>query len=157
MVTIRSIFGYGWAIACMLLVPALFFGFGYWPQALVRVGGLHVSPWYQGGVIRSTLDNGGYQTVLREPVFQGIFSERKDGFFQVEWIPAENSLLPKTLVERADVDGDGIPDLEVKVDSGTLHSEITAMKPWVKDIETTVRDGKEIIVRIGLRNFHLVK
>jgi len=151
---VKSILGYVWAIGCLLLVPGLFFGFGYWPQALVHTTGLQVSPRFSGGETARTIAHNGYRTLIRTPVFQGIFTERANGFVQIDWTPEEKQLLPKNLIESVDLDGDGTTDLEIKVDTVSSKAELTPLKPWVKNIETAVRADNDMIVRIGLVNYH---
>jgi hypothetical protein len=154
MPTIKSILGYTWASLCTLLIPVMFFGFGFWPEALVKSTGISVSPWYSGGEVQQTVPHQGYRTLIRKPVFDGILGERKDGFVQIDFTPEENQTLPAIITEEIDVDRDGTADFRIRTDTTAGKTEFTSMKEWARQMELTVKADKEVILRIGLKNFH---
>lgn len=154
MPTFRSILGYTWAVLCALLIPIMFFGFGFWPQALVESSGINVSPWFSGGEVRQTIAHQGYRTLVRRPVFDGILGERGEGFIQIDFTPEENKAFPPIITEEIDVDGDGTADFRIRTETSSGKTDLTSMKPWVKGMEQSLRADKDVIVRIGLINYH---
>jgi hypothetical protein len=152
MATIKSVFGYSWAALCMVIVLATFFGMGVWPRVLANTTGVRVSPWYSGGDVAFQVDHGAYSTLLRKPVFDGLFAPRREGFVQIDWIPKGNGSLPASIEEALDVDGDGTLDLNIRIDSTSGSTRLTPLREWVLDAEKPIVAGKERIVRIRIRN-----
>jgi hypothetical protein len=108
---IRSFFGY---LAAGLMIPLALvsiMGMGPIAELLVKTSGVEISPWFTGGEVSRTVSHENYQTRIHRPIFDGLFSERREGFVQVVWAPAQN--LPETIVEDVDYDNDGSPDFQI--------------------------------------------
>ena len=112
---ILSILGYTWAVFCIFIVLATFFKMTYFGPALASITGVKVSPWYSGGEVKTSIDHDGYRTLIHRPVFDGLFSDRKEGFIQIKWEPIRT--LPPIIAEEVDYDGDGKADFLVRLDT----------------------------------------
>jgi hypothetical protein len=150
---ILSILGYTWAALCLIVVLATFIGLGVWPKALAQATGVKVSPWYSGGEVAGSMDHGSYQTLVRQPVFDGLFAQRAEGFVQVDWSPKEHQALPDFIDEELDVDGNGTMDLRIRVNTISGATQLTPMQAWVLGAEKLAFADNERILRIRLRNW----
>jgi hypothetical protein len=149
---IKSGFGYTWAVLCFLVVLATFVGLGFWQRTLVKGTGIHVSPRLSGGEVRQTLEHGAYRTLLHRPVFDGLLSDRAEGFVQIDWIPQEKQTLPAVLEENFDINGDGSVEIGVRLDTAAGKAELVRQAPRVLGLEPLVTAGSERILRVRLRN-----
>lgn len=150
--TLKKIFGYIWAALCLLTVPVLFFGFNAWPDLLVKASGLHVSPRFSGGEVVRSITFPGYETRIHRPVFDGLLSERSEGFVQIDWVPASKLKLPPRLEGELDLDGDGSADAGFVLDTLTDKVSLSPHHSWVGGVETLVNVDGERILRIRLHN-----
>jgi hypothetical protein len=147
---LKSFFGY---FIAALMVPVVFITLmGMMPLAegLVKASGVVISPWFTGGEIARSLTHGTYETLIHRPVFDGLIGQRKSGFVQVVWTPA--SLLPETIVEDIDFNGDGQADFQVTLHSG---NKTAAWKPYsdlAYGMEGPYAIGDGLGVRINLKN-----
>jgi hypothetical protein len=142
--------GITWAALCLVIVLATFVGLGFWAKTLATETGIHVSPRFTGGEIRTAIDHGAYRTLLHRPVFDGLVGERRDGFVQIDWVPREKNALPPALEEAFDIDGDGSADCSVRLEGG--KAVLLGHAPWVLDPEPVVEVDSERILRLRLRN-----
>ncbi len=149
---VKSGFGYTWAAICLVVVLATFVGLNFWANTLAKETGLQVSPRFSGGEVRQIIDHGPYKTLLHRIVFDGLVSERTDGFVQIDWVPQEKQSLPAILREDLDIDGDGAVEVSVRVDPVTGKTELLRKAPWVLRPEALVFADSERILRIQLRN-----
>ncbi len=147
---VKNGFGYTWAVLCFVAVLTTFLGYGYWSKLLATGTGIRVSPWFSGGEVRNTVDHGDYRTLLHRPVFDGLISDRKEGFVQVDWVPAEKKSLPVTIQEEFDIDGNGSADFAVRVDGA--RAQLTSQAPWVLGLDPIIEIDSEKILRVRLRN-----
>ena len=129
-----------------------FIGMGAWAPTLARATGMKVSPWFSGGEIARTMEHESHLTRVREPVFQGLFGRRAEGFVQVEWQTKEHQALPVIIDEELDVDGDGMPDLRIRVDTAANSTQLTPLQSWVIGADKPIVVEGERILRIRLRN-----
>jgi hypothetical protein len=150
----RSLLGYSWAALCLVIILATFIGLGSWAQGLASVTGVQVSPWFSGGEVVRTIDHDSYKTLVHRPVFDGLFSERAQGFVQVDWVAAPHRSLPAELRERFDVDGDGKPDAAVSVETASSTTRLETLQPWVLGADELIVAEQDRILRIRLRNPH---
>jgi len=96
------------ALLCIIVAVATFIGNGFFAEKIVDLTGIRVSPVFSGGDVKQTLMLKGYEVKIHEPVFQGLFSSRKNGFVQVDFVGDE---IPSTIVAEVDYDNDGKKDL----------------------------------------------
>ncbi len=146
--------GYTWAALCLVLVLATFVGLGSWERALAKRTGLHVSPRFSGGEVQQTIDHGSYKTLLHRPVFDGLVSERDEGFVQIDWFPRERQSLPAVLEEDFDIDGDGASEIGIHLDTAAGEAKTLGQAPWVLGLDPLIAVDSERILRVRLRNPH---
>ena len=145
-----SIIGYCLAALAIPVAIATFAGMDFFSRGLVAATGLKVSPWMNGGDVIHVVEHGGYQTQIHQPVFDGLFGEKKEGFVQVDWTPLKN--LPSSISEEVDFDRDGKADFKIGLDVEAVSAEITKENPRIKSLEGCykLKDGRA--VRVWLIN-----
>lgn len=133
---LKAILGYGWAALMIPLVLGTFIGMNNWATTLVRATGVTINPRYNGGEVVATVDHGAYQAKMHRAVFDGLLSDREDGFIQVDWAPtAKDGHLPDVIEEPVDFDRDGRTDFTVRLDT--------------KNNQATVADTSGKVVGMG--------
>ena len=146
---VLKIAGYSWAIACLAVVLATFIGNEYFTGRLASATGITVSPRYSGGDVMRSIDHGAYRTVVRRPVFDGLFGERQEGFIQIEWQPL--TALPPMIEEAVDFTADGKEDFTFRLDTVAGTSALTPRNPTVVSLERLVRVNQGWLARVYLR------
>jgi hypothetical protein len=151
---LKSAFGLTWAAACLVVVLATFVGLNFWAETLAKETGIRVSPHFSGGEVRQTIDHGSHKTLLHRMVFDGLVSERSEGFVQIDWVPQEKQSLPTVLEEDFDIDSDGSSEISLRADTAAGQVQLLRQAPWVLGLEPLIRVGSECILRVRLRNPH---
>ncbi len=137
---IQSALGYTMAIGSIVVAFTTLVGIPYFSQVLVDETGITVSPWMNGGDVARTIDHGDYETAIHETVFQGLFSERRKGFVQIDWVKKIG--LPAEITEDIDFDGDQTVDFSVRCDPENDQATVTPYNPCVHtEPETFVREN----------------
>ncbi len=149
---LKTSVGTAWAVLCFLIVPATFVGLGFWSRTLANGTGIQVSPRFTGGEVRLSTDHGSYQTRLHRPVFDGLLGERRDGFVQIDWVPNNGQPLPALIEEEFDIEGDGIVEFRIRLDTTTPKADLFAKKAWVLSADAVITADKERILRVRLRH-----
>jgi len=146
---IRSIVGYMWAIAAIIVVLATFLGSGFFSRALVAATGVKISPVYSGGEVVKSVDHGSYRAFIHRPVFDALIGEKSEGFIQLNWEPLAG--LPPVIEESVDYNGDGKEDFSIRIDTKTGESSLTRVNPLVMSIVTTAKLDNGWVVRVQLK------
>ena len=148
---VRSILIYIWALLALPIVLATFIGNSYWAEKLITVTGLEISPWNTGGEIVQRIDHDQRQTLIHRPVFDGLITERRKGFVQVDWRAIAGDL-PEMIDEEIDYDRDGTVDFRIRFDTGRNQVKLDALSPHVIGLRNIFRleDGRA--VRVSLKN-----
>jgi hypothetical protein len=152
MAMLKSGLGYTWAALCLVIVLATFIGLGFWEGTLAKGTGIHVSARFSGGEVRQVIDHGTYQSSLHRLVFDGLVSDRTEGFVQIDWVPREKQSLPSILEEKFDIDGDGADEVTVRVDTIRGKAELLRQASWALGLDPLIAADSERILRIRLRN-----
>lgn len=146
---VKSILGYTAAVLALFVVLATFMGNRYFSHKLVSATGIKVSPWYTGGEIVKVVEHDTYRTFIHRPVFDGLISERQEGFIQINW--ESRTGLPPVIRENVDYDGDNRADFIVTLNTATGDTSITGYNPAVVSVKHTYKLDKGWAVRILLR------
>jgi hypothetical protein len=149
MKTLRSIAGYSWAFLALFITLATFMGSPYFSRKLASASGVTISPWFSGGEVAAIRDHGSYTTKIRRPVFDGLISERKSGFVQIDW--ESEGALPAEIEERIDHNSDKAHDFTIRLNTSTGKVQLTAYDSSVKSVERVYRIKKGWAVRVLLR------
>ena len=147
---LKSFLGY---FIAMLMVPVVFvtlMGMGPLAEGLVKVTGVVISPWITGGEVSQTIAHGAYDTRVYQPVFDALIGERREGFVQIVWGPAD--ALPETIVEDIDYNSDGQADFQVSLHPRTKTAEWQAYVGQAFGMDGPYAIGNGIGVRINLKN-----
>jgi hypothetical protein len=146
---LKSLLGYTWAVAAIIIAPATFLGQNYFSRVLAAATGITVNARYSGGEIMKAVDNGSYKTALHRPVFDQLFGQTEDGFIQINWEPAAG--LPQVVSEGFDYNGDGKEDFVVTLNTSTGKAILAKSNPAVLDIEKSYRLKNGWAVRVLLK------
>jgi hypothetical protein len=149
MQTVKSFIGYAWGACAILFVLACFIGSDYFSHRLAAATGVKISPWFSGGEVVATIEHGTYRALVHRPVFDGLFSERRDGFIQVRWEARQT--LPATVKEAVDYDGDGRTDFSITLDTTNGAASLADRSPSVVGIKGTYKLKTGWAARILLR------
>jgi hypothetical protein len=138
---LKSLLGYICAAAAIIIALATFLGQSYFSRTLASATGVTVNPWYSGGEVIKTIDHGNYQTTMHRPVFDYLIGQTKEGFIQINWVPATS--LPQVISEGFDYNGDGKEDFIVTLNTTTGEATLTKSNPAVLSIGKSyhLRDG----------------
>jgi hypothetical protein len=123
-------------------------------RILAKRTGIHVTPVFSGGEVRQTSDHRVYRTSVHRMVFDGLISERAEGFVQIDWTPKEKQALPPILEEDFDIDGDFLVEFSVRVDTNVGSVHVIRKAPWVLGAEPLIAIDSEKILRVRLQNPH---
>jgi len=83
---IRTILGYAWAAAALVVALATFFGNDGFSRAIAGTG-IKVNPKFSGGEVDTAMVRSGYRVVVHRPVFEALVGRSRSGFVQVDWKP----------------------------------------------------------------------
>jgi len=142
--------GWLWAVLCALLAPAVFFSFEKTPQLLADITGMKISPRFSGGEAAETIAGTGYKAVVRRPVFDGLFSERKDGFIQIDFEP--DGQFPPVIARKFSYNKNGIVHgFTLTLDTAKPAASLSGGDSAILSVAAVARTRNAIIVRVALR------
>lgn len=148
MIKLKALLGYIIAILTLFVVLATFIGNDYFAKKFVTVTSLKVSPIFTGGEVSKTLPLEGYQVKIHEPVFQGLFSDRSDGFVQIDY---EGKNIPPIISQNIDYNNDGKDDFYIKYDVKNNKSEFKSLSKNVVALEGIYKVNDSYAVRVTLK------
>jgi hypothetical protein len=119
---------------------------------------LRIDPTYSGGEISHVIEREGYRIVVNRPVPRRSPWQRIGPFVQITWTPADR--LPAHLSDEVDLDGDGVPDVRVAIDSHSLVVDVTPLGAHYRAMHSQgvtsfsaliarVKDGLVVRIPIG--------
>jgi hypothetical protein len=152
MAKLKSILGY---IVAALSIPVMMaavlsfaiLGLG---GPFVEATGLQTSANWTGGEVVQMLEHGTYRTEVHRPVFDALIGERREGFVQVAWRPAD--ALPARIDEEIDADADGRADFRVELETATRQATLTPYSADVLELEGVYRLDETLAIRVKLKN-----
>ena len=150
MAKLRSVLGYLVAALTIPIMIAALMAWRFLGGAFVSATGLKTSANWTGGEVAQTLAHGAYQTEVHRPVFDALIGERRQGFVQVAWRPAE--ALPAHIDEEIDVDADGQADFRIELETGTRLATLTPYSANVMELQGVYDLGDTLAVRVTLKN-----
>lgn len=146
---IKAFIGYTYAFLCIPIILAGFIGMDFWGSTMVSATGVTINPRLSGGNVVKTISHKEYNTLIHKSVFDGLFSERKDGFVQIDWTPLKS--LPENIEEEIDYDGDGKNDFKIVIDTKKCSGEIKSYNSNVVSLEGCYKLKDAIAARIVLK------
>lgn len=148
---LTSITGYLWALLTLPIILTIFVMNGFLAEKFITITGLKISPWLTGGEVIRTIEHDRYQTLLHQPVFKGLVTERRKGFVQVDWRAVEG-VLPEIINDEIDYDRDGTLDFQIQLNTVRNKAEIKALSSYVTGIGGFYNLENERAVRVLLKN-----
>ncbi len=137
MVKLKSILGYSWAVLAVIIALATFLGEHAFSRVLASATGVTVSAKFSGGEVIRSVNHGSYRTDIHRPVFDALIGQSKEGFIQVNWVPAAG--LPKVIREEIDFTGEGKGDFTITLNTQTGEAELKGSHPSVVSLGKTLR------------------
>jgi len=145
---IKAFIGYTIAMLAIPIALLTFIGMNFFSHKLVESTGIQVSPWFTGAAVAKTIEHEHYRTLLHRPVFDGLFTEKSEGFVQIDWEPLD--ALPAAITEDVDYNADGIIDFRIEYDTTTNIATLTPYNPNVIAIEGSYILKQRRAVRVNL-------
>ena len=143
---LKIIAGLVWAFLCLVLIIILFPGLTGFSASLSKAPFMKIHPRYSGGEVEKQIISEGCTLDVREPVFKGLISDRKNGFVQLDW----RGTVPDEIRDTVDYNLDGTPDFYVLVDTKTQKTEIKPFNSKVKNVGISTPTSYGWAVRINL-------
>jgi hypothetical protein len=152
MAKLKSILGYTMAALSIPVMMAAVLSFAILGLGgpFVEATGLQTSANWTGGEVVQMLEHGTYRTEVHRPVFDALIGERREGFVQVAWRPAD--ALPARIDEEIDADADGRADFRVELETATRQAALTPHSANVVGLEGVYRLGETLAIRVTLKN-----
>lgn len=150
---LKTILAYGLALLSLPIALSTFIGMNLWSHKFVEVTGLQLSPRYTGGEVIRTIQRPEYEIAIHRPVFDGLFTERAEGFVQIDLKgTTQANFLPNNLTTDIDYNGDGQADFTLNYDTEKNLAQITAYNPAVLLLEGSYILKDRRAVRVKLHN-----
>lgn len=149
MKSIKSSIGYFLAVLCIPIILAGFIGIDFWSNNLLKITNLTIAPRYTGGNVINTIPHTDYDTLIHRTVFDGLFSEKKKGFVQIDYTPLDS--LPENIEEEIDYDNDGKSDFKVYLNTNNCTAEIESYSTNVVSLEGCYKLKDSIAFRVILK------
>lgn len=146
---IKTILGFLWAAAVVILIPAGFMASDGLAKKLVYASGMKITPMYTGGEVAKTIENKDYTTIIHKPVFACLVGESQKGFVQVVW--RAKGALPAMLEEKIDIDGDEKPDFTLKFDTAAKTASFDPQNGAATKIMKIYNLKSGFAVRVALK------
>jgi len=108
---IKITVGIIWAILCLILILVLFPGLNSFSIATSKLPFMKINPRYMGGETARQIISPGCTLIIRKPVFNGLFKERKNGFVQLDW----RGRIQAEIVDTIDYNFDKVPDFIIRI------------------------------------------
>jgi len=147
---IKTYLAYSWAFLAAPLVLATFMGMDFFAGKLVAVTSLHVHPIYTGGAVARTIDHGTYQTLIHQPVFDGLVGQREHGFVQIQWRPKDANL-PESIEEQIGFNADNTSDFRIRLNTKTNAAHLEASDSRVLSVGEVLTVGNTRVARVNLK------
>jgi hypothetical protein len=144
---VKIIAGIIWAILCLFLIIILFPGLNNFSTAASKLPFMKINPRYSGGEVADQIITPGCTLVIRKPVFNGLFKERKNGFVQLDW----RGNIPDEIKDTIDYDLDKIPDFGIAIDRINQKTSLYPMNSNVKDVSISTSTSYGWSVRVRLK------
>lgn len=148
MIKLKALLGYIIAVLALFVVLATFIGNDFFAKKFVTMTSLKVSPIYTGGEVSKILSLDGYQVKIHKPVFQGLFSDRSDGFVEIDY---EGKNIPPIISQNIDFDNDGKDDFYIKYNVKNNKSEFKSLNKNVIALAGIYKVKDSYAVKVTLK------
>jgi hypothetical protein len=143
---IKIVAGTVWALLCLILMLAFFPAYNTLSGSFAGLPFMKINPNYSGGEIAHESIQANCTIVIRKPVFDGLFKERKDGFVQIDW----RGEIPAEIIDTIDFDLDNTPDFGIRIDTKTSDTQIDPINAAVNGLDISTPTSYGWAARIKL-------
>jgi hypothetical protein len=119
-----------WAFLCLILIIILFPGLNSFSASASKLPFMKINPNYTGGEVADRFISPGCTLVIRKPVFDGLFRERKKGFVQLDW----RGNIPEKIVDTIDYNFDGVPDFGIMIKKADLLTSLDPLNTKIGNV-----------------------
>lgn len=107
--------GYIWVIAAIFVSIIGLINQGSIAEVFIIQRGYQVTENWRGGKVDSVKVHDGYQTIIHQPVFEGLLTKKSHGFIRIDWTSEQE--LPAKIVEVVDYNHDGRVDFIIRLNT----------------------------------------
>ncbi len=143
---IKMIAGITWALICLILIIILFPGLNSFSSSAAKLPFMKINPNYTGGEVARQIISEGCTLDIRNPVFDGLITERKKGFVQLDW----RGNIPDQITDTIDYNSDRIPDFRIDIDRKNSKTVLNPLNSRVKDIIISTPTSYGWAIRVEL-------
>jgi hypothetical protein len=149
---IKSFLGYSWAIIAVPLAFVLSISIINIINNSAVIKNITTSSRITGGETDRIIKMDGYDIAIHKPVFEGVFSERKNGFIQVDFISIDN--LPEIINAYIDYNNDLKNDFYLILNTKTNKIMLKALTDNVGKLthENVIAFDKKRVIRVKIKN-----
>lgn len=144
---LKTITGIIWAFMALIVIFILFPGLNNFSVALSKMPFMKINPNFSGGNVAFSNIQPGCTLVVREPVFDGLLSERRRGFVQLDW----RGNVPEYISDTIDFNRDGTPDFIVNLNRKDAGTTINPLSGIVKGLDVSTPTSWGWAVRVKLK------
>ncbi|WPC44174.1 hypothetical protein [Clostridium sp. JS66] len=148
MIKLKAFLGYSAAVLALFIVLATFIANDCLAKEFVNITSLKVSPLFTGGEIYKTLTSKDAEIKIHKPVFQGLFSDRSEGFVEVDYASKNTHTV---ISESIDFDGDGKDDFSIKYNPQNNTSDFKSLNKNVVSLKGVYKIKNGYAIRINLK------
>lgn len=144
---IKIIAGITWAFIGLILILMFFPLFNTFSSSVAKLSFMKINPNYTGGEIAQRFVMESCTLVIRKPVFDGLWKERKNGFVQVDW----RGKIPENITDTIDYDMDSNQDFAVSINTRESSALIYPFNKKVEGIEVSTPTSYGWALRVKLK------
>jgi hypothetical protein len=145
---IKMTAGIIWALVCLFLMIVLFFGLRNFSTGMAKLPFMKLNPNASGGEIAMQIEAENCTLVVRKPVFDGLFGERKKGFVQIDW----RGNIPEIINDTIDYNMDNSPDFVIGINRLENKVNLVAMNPKVRNVAISTSTSWGWAARVNIYN-----
>jgi hypothetical protein len=127
---LKILSGIVWAFAGLVLIIILFPALNGFAGGLSKMPFMKINDRYSGGEVAFSRSEALCTLDVRKPVFNGLFSERKTGFVQVDW----KGSVPERINDTIDYNGDGKKDFCIFINTKDAKTDLVSLDSKVRGL-----------------------
>jgi hypothetical protein len=145
---LRSIPGYLWAAACLILIPVTFIKNDALAGHMARLPFMKIHPKYSGGTERAAYVKDGLHISVFEPVYNGITGKGSEGFVQVKFSGKDK--MPALINESIDYDLNGDPDFIISIHTADGATKLEKLNNQVQSLLISSKVKDYWLIRVNV-------
>jgi len=144
---LKIIAGISWAFLGLIVIIVLFPGLNSLSGSVAKLPFMKINPNYTGGEVARRLISEKCTLDIREPVFDGLFGERRKGFVQLDWRGDLSGIIEDTI----DYDFDTITDFTISIDTKSSKTLLNPLNSKVDGLSISTPASHGWAVRVEIK------